>query len=80
MSNASEREVEEALRKYMRAFDEYRERLDRYFPVRPVVPGEPLVYGEPITEAALRELEEAEAEVTETRRKWMEALRRSKGV
>ncbi|GAI53548.1 unnamed protein product [marine sediment metagenome] len=41
-----------------------------------MIPGVPITAGEPITEAALKELEEAEAKVAETQRKWIEAFRR----
>jgi len=80
MSNTSEGEVEEALREYLRAVDEYHKIVGRYFHGGPVVPGKPIVFGKPMTEAALQEIEEADANVRETQTRWMEALKRAKGL
>ena len=77
MSNSLEKEVAKTVRDYVEATENYNQLLDKYFPVRRVVPGVKITPGEPITEAALRELEEAEAKVTETRQRWNESLRRS---
>jgi len=76
MSDVFKREVDKAVQEYVEALDNYHQLLDKYFPVRRVIPGVPITAGEPITEAALKELEEAEAKVAETQRKWIEAFRR----
>ena len=73
MSDVFEKEVEEACREYLDAVDNYHRLHGKYFPARWGTPGE---LGEPITEAVLRQLEEAEAKVAETQRKWIEAFRR----
>jgi len=76
MSDVFEREADKALQAYLGAVDNYHRLLDKYFPVRRVIPGVPITPGEPITEAALKELEEAEDKVTETHKRWMELLRK----
>ena len=63
MSNASKKKENEALQEYLEALDRYNELHDKYFPVRRVIPGEPIAPGEPITAEELRKLEEAEGQV-----------------
>ncbi len=75
MSDVFKKEAD-AVREYVEAVDSYNRLLDKYFPVRRVVPGIEIKPEKPITEAALRELEEAEAKVTKTRQIWYESLRR----
>ena len=75
MSNTSEGEVEEALREYLRTVDEYHQILGRYFHAGTVVPGRSVVFGKPMTEAALQEIEEADDNVRGTQTRWMEALK-----
>ncbi len=74
MSDILEKEADKAVREYVEALDSYHKLADRYVSVflgedKPRTP-------EPITEAALKELEEAEAKVTETQQKWIESIRR----
>jgi hypothetical protein len=70
MDNASERKKEEALREYLEAVDNHNRILDKYFPMRPLVPGKPITFGEPITPAAFKEIEEAETKVAKALEKW----------
>ena len=74
MSDVFEKEVEETCRKYVEALDSYHKLVDRYVSVfwEGAKPSRP----EPITEVALKELEEAEAKVTEARKKWDDAIRK----
>lgn len=74
MSDISNKKADEALREYLEAVDSYHQLQDKYFPVRRVIPGVPITPGEPITEAALEELEEAETKVAETLKKWHKLL------
>jgi len=74
MSDISNKKADKALREYLEAVDSYHQLLDKYFPVRRVIPGVPITPGEPITEAALEELEEAEAKVAKTLKKWHKLL------
>jgi hypothetical protein len=74
MSDVSRKEVAKATRGYVEAVDNYHRLLDKYFPVRRVLSGVALTPGEPITETALKELEEAEAKVIETRKKWRKLI------
>ena len=76
MSNASERKAEEALQEYLAAVDKYNQLLG---PARKLVTGEKIVFKE-WNKELFKELEEAEAKVTETRRKWDESLRRLCGA
>ena len=76
MTDVSENEVDKALRKYLEALDSYHKLADKYFSVFWV--GDKPRTPEPITEAALKELREAEAKVTETHQKWEDAFRRSR--
>ena len=70
MTNYSENEANKALKEYLEAVDNYNKLVDKYFPVRQVIPGKPITLGEPFTESALREFEEAETRVSETYNKW----------
>jgi hypothetical protein len=74
MSDISNKKAEEALREYLEAVENHDRIVDKYFPIRPVIPGKPIVTGEPLTEAAVKELEEAEAKVAEKLKKWNKLL------
>ena len=74
MSNTFEKEVDKAVREYVEALASYHKLVDRYVSVFWV--GDKPRTPEPITEAALKELQEAEAKVTEAHQKWEDALRR----
>lgn len=74
MSDILEKEADKAVREYVEAVDNYHCLLDKYFPVRRVIPGVPITPGEPITEAAFKELEEAETKVAEALKKWHKLL------
>ncbi len=76
MSDILKKDEAKAVREYVESVNKYNQLLDRYVPVRQVEPGKPIISGEPLTEAALRELEEAEAKVAETQKKWIESIRR----
>ena len=70
MSEISKNKAEEALRGYLEAVDNHDRLLDNYFPTRPVVPGQPIIFGEPVTEKALEELKEAETKIAVALKKW----------
>lgn len=74
MTNYSENEANKALKEYLEAMDTYNKLLDKYFPVRPVIPGVSIATGEPITESALEELEKAETGVADAHKKWRRLL------
>ncbi|MBA7585024.1 hypothetical protein ES708_26994 [subsurface metagenome] len=74
MSDISNKKAEEALREYLEAVENHDRVVDKYFPVRPVIPGKPIAAGEPLTEASIKELEEAEAKVAGTLKKWHRLL------
>lgn len=74
MSDVSNKKADEALREYLEAVENHDRIVDKYFPVRRVIPGVPIIPGEPITEAALKEIEEAETRVAETLKKWHKLL------
>ena len=74
MSDISNEKADKALREYLEAVENHDRIVDKYFPLRPVVPGVPITFGEPITKAALEELEEAETKVTEALNKWHKLL------
>ena len=76
MSDTSKKKANEALLEYLEAVDNHKRLLDKHFPVRPEIPGVPITFGEPFTEAVLKEFEEAGAKVTEALQKWNDALRR----
>lgn len=64
----------EALREYMESYKEYNEKLDEYFPVRQVVPGQEIKPGKVLTEEVLLELDKLADEVEEKRKVWMSFL------
>ncbi len=74
MSNIREIKAEEALQEYLMAVKNYDRIHDKYFPIREVIPGEPVKLGEPITEAVLQELEEAETRVSKALKNWHRLL------
>jgi len=76
MSNVSKKEADNAVKAYVEAVENYNRLLDKYFPVRRVIPGVEIKTGEPLTLEVLKKFEEAEAKVTETRRKWMSAFQK----
>ena len=65
----------EALRDYMEAYKEYYDKLDEYFPVREVVPGQEVKAGKVLTIEALRELDKMSNEVEKKRKTWMNFFR-----
>ncbi len=78
MTSYSENAANKALQEYLEAEDNYHRLLDKYFPLRRVIPGVPITTGEPFTKAALgaalEELEKAETRVSEARKKWNRLL------
>lgn len=79
MSDVSKKDADNAAKAYIEAVENHNQLLDKYFPVRRVIPGTQIVIGETITLEVLKKFEEAETMVTETRRKWTESLRRMPG-
>lgn len=71
MSDVFEKQAEETLREYLEAIDKYNQLLG---PARKLVPGEKIVF-EQWDEKFFKELEEAEAKVTEARKKLRDAWR-----
>lgn len=65
----------EALRDYMEAYKEYNDKLDEYFRVSEVVPGQEMKVGKLITKEVLIELDKMANEVEEKRKAWMNLLR-----
>jgi hypothetical protein len=76
MSNALERNADDAMKEYIEAVEEYNQLLDKYFPVSRIIPGVEIKTGEPVNEKVLGNLEEAEGRVTKARLKWDQALRK----
>ena len=72
MSNSHEKEVEEANREFLQAVDKHDQLVLR---ARRFVPGEKIIFKQ-LNEQYFKELEEAEAKVTETEGKLEEAVRR----
>ncbi|MBA7640713.1 hypothetical protein ES703_48384 [subsurface metagenome] len=64
----------EALREYMESYKEYHEKLDEYFPVRQVVPGQEIKPGKALTEEILFALDKLANEVEEKRKIWRSFL------
>lgn len=74
MRDVLEKEAAKAVREYVEALDSESKLVGRYASLfwegaKPSTP-------EPITEAALKELEQARAKVTEARQKWDDAIRK----
>jgi len=73
MSDELEKALGKAIREYVEALDSYHKLVARYVSV--FWEGRKSSTPEPITEAALKELREAEAKVAETHKKWEDALK-----
>ena len=65
----------EALRDYMKAYKEYNDKLDEYFPVSRVVTGQEMKAGKVLTEEVLLELDKMANDVEEKRKAWMNFAR-----
>jgi hypothetical protein len=72
MSNASNQEIEQAVREYLEAIDKLKELRDKYLPAGQLTPGEPVNSEEMMSEEALAEFKEAAAKVAE---KWEKCLK-----
>lgn len=70
MDDAISRKSTEALNEYVEAERAYNKLIDKYFPVREVVPGKEIESGEILTEEALKEIEKAEKELEEKKKTW----------
>jgi len=70
MSDINDVEVSRAEREYVQALGEYHQLLNKYIPIKEVVPGLPGTTGEMLNEEALKELGEAEDKIHRARKRW----------
>jgi hypothetical protein len=64
----------EALVEYMKAFSEYNNKLDEYFPISRVIPGQKLKAGKVLTIEVISELDKMGKDVEEKRKTWISFL------
>jgi hypothetical protein len=65
-----ETDANNALQEYLKAVNDYIKLLEKYFPIRQVIPGVVITTGNPITKSVLEELKKAERKVNHTHREW----------
>jgi hypothetical protein len=59
-----------ALQEYLKSVNDYVSLIEKYVPLRQVIPGVVITTGNPITKSVLEELKKAEMKVIDTHREW----------
>jgi hypothetical protein len=70
----SENDANSALQEYLKAVNDYVKLIEKYFPMKQVIPGVVITTGNPMTKSALEELKKAEMKVIDTHREWNRLL------
>lgn len=66
----------EALLDYMNTLNEFNKRMNEYFPVNRVLPGQKMKVGKTITNEIILELDKLEKDVEKKHRIWMKLVRK----
>jgi ornithine carbamoyltransferase len=74
MNETNDERIEQARIEYQKAVEEHDRILDKYVPCRPAHPGKERIVGEPFTQQAMKEIEEAENRMLEALKKFDKLL------